>query len=219
VAWVQGRDIQDWERPYRHSRQTRLTLDHILASGALPMLFPAIQLDHAWYGDGGIRLVTPLSPAVHLGANRILAFSTRFPRTAREAEQPQVLGYPPPAQIAGQLLRAIFIDDHARDALTLQRINALLASLPPDQRLGLRPIDLVLLRPSRDIGRLARQYEPSLPFAFRHLIRGLGADETNTPDLLSLLMFQPDYLRSLIEIGEADADAQGDEICRLLEGA
>jgi NTE family protein len=219
VAWVQGRDIQDWERPYRHSRQTRLTLDHILASGALPMLFPAIQLDHAWYGDGGIRLVTPLSPAVHLGANRILAFSTRFPRTAREAEQPQVLGYPPPAQIAGQLLRAIFIDDHARDALTLQRINALLASLPPDQRLGLRPIDLVLLRPSRDIGRLARQYEPSLPFAFRHLIRGLGAGETNAPDLLSLLMFQPDYLRSLIEIGEADADAQGDEICRLLEGA
>ena len=217
VAWVQGRNIQDWERPYRLSRQTRLTLDHVLASGALPLLFPAVQLENAWYGDGGIRLITPLSPAVHLGANRILAFSTRFPRTLRDAERPQVPGYPPPMQIAGQLLRAIFLDDHDRDALTLTRINVLLRQRPPEHRHGLREIDLVFIRPSRDLGRLAHAFEPRLPLAFRHMVRGLGARETNTPDLLSLLMFHPGYLQALMEIGEADADAQRDEIIALLE--
>jgi NTE family protein len=217
VAWVQGRGVQDWERPYRHSRQTRLTIDHVMASGALPVLFPAVKLDDAWYGDGGIRLITPLSPAVHLGANRILAFSTRFTRRGQDAERPQVPGYPPPAQIAGQLLRAIFLDDHDRDALTLTRLNQLLADLAAGQRRGLRVIDLAFIRPSRDIGRLARDFEPRLPFAFRHLVRGLGAGETNSPDLLSLMMFHPGYLEALMEIGEADAEAQGDEIARLVE--
>lgn len=217
VAWVQGRDVRDWERPYRLSRQTTLTLEHVLASGALPLLFPAVQLDRAWYGDGGIRLVTPLSPAVHLGANRILAFSTRFPRTLLEAEQPQVLGYPPPMQIAGQLLRAIFLDDHDRDALTLTRINELVRHLPEEDRSGLRVIDLVFIRPSQDLGRLAHAYEPRLPFAFRHMVRGLGARETRSPDLLSLLLFEPDYIKTLIEIGEADAERQGREIAALVE--
>jgi NTE family protein len=218
VAWVQGRDVSDWERPYRQSRQTRLTLEHILASGALPLLFPAVALDGAWYGDGGIRLITPLSPAVHLGANRILAFSTRYGRTVQEADDPQVSGYPQPAQIAGQLLRAIFLDDHDRDALTLTRINRLLSGLPRDQWRGLRLIDLAFIRPSRDLGRLAREYEPRLPFAFRHLVRSLGSRQTNSPDLLSLLMFDGDYLRTLIEIGEADAETHRDEIAALLEG-
>jgi NTE family protein len=218
IAWVQGRNIVDWERPFRSSRQCRLTVDHVMASAALPLLFPAVGLDGAWYGDGGIRLITPLSPAVYLGARRILAFSTRYGRRADEAEQPQVFGYPPPAQIAGQLLNAIFLDDLTRDAQNMARINLLLEDLPEEKRRGLRLVDLVFIRPSRDIGRLAGDFEARLPRPLRHMLGGTGSNQTRTPDLLSLLMFQPDYLKLLIEIGEADFEARAGDVDALLEG-
>ncbi len=217
VAWVQGRDIADWERPFRHSRRCRLTVDHVMASAALPLFFPAVRLESAWYGDGGIRLITPLSPAVHLGARRILAFSTRYARRADEAEQPEVRGYPPPAQIAGQLLNAIFLDDHDRDALNLARLNLLLEELPAERHRGLRVIDLVFIRPSQDIGRLAADYESRLPAPFRHMLGGIGARDTRNADLLSLLMFQSDYLKRLMEIGEQDFEARVADVAALLE--
>ena len=217
VAWVQGQDIQDWERPFRLSRQMRITVDHVMASTALPLLFPAVKLENAWYGDGGIRLMAPLAAAIHLGANRLLAFSTRYPRSQNEAERLQLPAYPPPTQIAGQLLSAIFLDDHDRDALNLARINRLLADLPPEKHRGLRIVNLVLIRPSRDIGRLAADFEVRLPRFFRHLLRSAGTRETTNPDLLSLLMFDPEYLKALMDIGEADAEARADEIRALLE--
>jgi NTE family protein len=120
-------------------------------------------------------------------------------------------------QIAGQLLNAIFLDDHDRDALTLERVNVLLRHVQAGEEHGYRPIDLVFIRPSRDIGKLAAGYEPKLPGLFRHLLGGLGSRETSSPDLLSLLAFQPDYLRALIEIGEADGEANRDAIARLVE--
>ena len=217
VAWVQGRDIPDWEMPFRLSRQAHVTLDHVMASTALPFLFPAVKLENRWYGDGGIRLVAPLAPAVHLGANRLLAFSTRYGHARREAERSPVQKYPAPMQIAGQLLNAIFLDDHDRDALNLARINQLLADVPPEKRSGLRILDLVLIRPSQDIGQLAAEFEVRLPRLFRHLLRGAGGRETTNPDLLSLLMFDPEYLKRLMEIGEADADARASDIEALLE--
>lgn len=219
VVWVQGRNIHDWERPFRHSKQTRITLDHVLASTALPMLFPAVKIEDAWYGDGGIRLTAPLAAAIHLGATRILAFSTRYLGAQHGTEQVQVPGYPPPMQIAGQLLNAIFLDDHDRDALNLTRINQLLANLPPEKRQGLQPVNLVLMRPSQDIGRLAGDYEVRLPRLFRHLLRGAGARGTKSPDLLSLLMFDPEYLKALMAIGEADAEARANEIDAVLTPA
>ena len=219
VAWVQGCDIADWERPYRLSRQCRLTVDHVMASTALPLLFPAVHLEDAWYGDGGIRLITPLSPAVHLGASRILAFSTRYGRRRKGEVQPQAHhGYPPPAQIGGQLINAIFLDDHDRDAQTLARLNVLLQDLPEQKRDGLRMIDLVVIRPSQDIGKMAAEFEPRLPRPFRHMLGGLGSRETSSSDLLSLLMFQPEYLKQLMEIGEADMEARADDVAALLAG-
>ena len=169
-----------------------------------------------WYGDGGIRMVTPCSPAIHLGARRILAVSNRCRRTIQEADRPLIHGYPPPAQIAGQLIQAMFLDDLDRDRLNLERLNHLLETLPPERRRGLRPVELVVIRPSRDFGRLAGEFEPRLPWFFRHLTRGLGSRETASLDLLSLLMFQTDYIARLMEIGEADAEAEADHIDELL---
>ena len=104
-----------------------------MASAALPFFFPAIEVDGAWYGDGGIRLTAPLSPAIHLGATRILAVTTRYARTREEADRPVIAGYPPPAQVAGVLFNAIFLDQLDGDALQLRQINELIEALPEEQ--------------------------------------------------------------------------------------
>ena len=216
VTWVQGREIRGWERTYRRSEATRLTLDHVMASSSLPLFFPAVQLGDHWYGDGGIRLSAPLSPALHLGARRILAISTRYARNPKEAAEPEVAGYPPPAQIAGNLMNAVFLDLLDQDLERAEKFNRLLMKIPPEERGGWRILDIEVLRPSVDLGKLSAEFEPKLPGAFRFLTRGLGTKQTTSPDYLSLLMFEPEYLRRLIEIGEADAEARLEDLTRLL---
>lgn len=218
IIWVQGRQIATWERPKRRSVQTRIGVSHIMASAALPLFFPAVRIGPDWYGDGGLRLAAPLSPALHLGADKIIAVSTRFGRTQEEANRPAVVGYPPPAQILGVMYNAIFLDLIDQDVLRLERLNRLLAKLPPDERDGMRIVDIMVIRPSQDLGRLARGYEPRLPSMFRWLTRGLGTRETSSPDVMSLLMFQDDYLARLIALGETDAENRMEEIAAFLEG-
>ena len=215
VVWTQGRDLREWERADRRSRNTALTLDHVLASSALPLFFPAVRLADGWHGDGGIRLTAPFSPALHLGASRVLAISTRYV-AAGAADDAGTGRHPPPMQIAGQLLNAVFLDDLDRDARELERINRLLRDVAPEKRRGLRPIELLVIRPSVDISRLAAEYEPRLPRVFRHLVRGLGSREVRTPDMLSLLTFEPDYVARLMALGESDAAARAAEIRALL---
>lgn len=218
VMWVQGRAIELWERPKRRSVQTTLTLDHVMASAALPLLFPVVQIGTEWHGDGGVRLAAPLSPALHLGAHKIIAVATRYERTAEEANVADVVGYPPPAQILGVLYNAIFLDLIDQDVIRLARMNKILKEVPADQRDGLRIVDILVVRPSRDLGRIAKEYEPRLPRAFRFMTRGTGTRETRSPDFLSLLMFQNDYISRLIELGESDAAARSDEIEAFLDG-
>jgi NTE family protein len=218
VTWIQGRDITMWERPMRRSVHTPLGVEHVMASSALPLFFPAVRVDDEWYGDGGIRLTAPLSPALHLGASRILTVSTRHPPTAREANAPQLAGYPPPAQVLGVLYDAVFLDVIDQDVSRMQRLNSVIRKVPPDRRNGLRLIDIMVLRPSQDLAKLSGEYEPRLPKVFRFLTRGLGTRQTSRPHLLSLIMFQEDYLQRLIALGEEDADRQGEQIVRFIEG-
>jgi NTE family protein len=154
---------------------------------------------------------------VHLGARRIIAVSTRFARTREPAHSPAPPSYPPPAQVGGVLYNAIFLDQLDADAFSLQQINRLIARLPDAERDGLRNIDLLMLRPSVDLGRLANDYEPELPRAFRFLTRGLGTRETRSNDMLSLVMFQSDYATRLIQLGEEDAVRRLPDIRRFLE--
>jgi NTE family protein len=221
ITWIQRRDdcaMPEWERPLRKSVACALRVDHVMASAALPFFFPAIEVDGAWYGDGGIRLTQPLSPAIHLGAQRIIAVTTRYAKTRAEADSPSIVAYPPPAQVAGVLFNAIFLDQLDADAMQLRQINALIDSQPEERRLGLRPIELLVLRPSEDLGRLANAYEADLPKAFRFFTRGLGTKETRSNDMLSLVMFQTDYVKRLIELGEADALARSHDIEQFLRG-
>ena len=219
ITWVQTREdcvMPSWERPQRRSEVCTLRVDHVMASAALPFFFPAIEVDGAWYGDGGIRLTAPLSPAIHLGASRILAVTTRYARTREEADRPMIIDYPPPAQVAGVLFNAIFLDQLEDDAMQLRQINQLIEAQVEENRLGLKPIRLLVLRPSEDLGKLANHYEADLPKAFRFFTRGLGTKETRSNDMLSLVMFQTDYVRHLIELGQSDAAAKRDQIREFL---
>jgi NTE family protein len=218
TVWVQGRDIAVWRRPQRGSVRTRITLDHVMASTALPLFFPAVRSGPEWFGDGGIRQTAPLSPALHLGASRILAVSNRFNASMEEASRPKIRDYPPPAQVLGILYDAIFLDVIDQDALRMERINALLRKMPEERREGMRDVRLLVIRPTRDLGKLAADFEPKLPRAFRFLTRGLGTRRTTSPDFLSMVMFQEDYLRRLMEVGEEDAELRADEIAKFLGG-
>lgn len=217
VRWVQGRTFDIYEGANRRVEVTRLMIEHVLASSALPLVFPAVRIGDQWHGDGGIRFAAPLSAAVHLGARRIIVMSTGYQRTSAEASTPTVTGYPPVAQILGQLVNAIFLDVIDEDVARMQRMNELLQKMSPQERGNLKPIDLLVLRPSVDLGMLAAEYERYLPRKLKLIVGALGAKETESPDFVSLLLFQPEYTRRIIEIGEGDVEARLEEIRTFLK--
>jgi NTE family protein len=212
VRWAQGRSISVFEGPNRRSVETEITVEHVLASSALPFVFPAVKIANRWYGDGGIRLAAPFSSAVYLGARRILAMSTGYHRTPDEANTPVVQGYPPAAQIMGQLLNAIFLDVIDEDVVRMTRLNEMIGKLEHSERDGLKPIDLLVLRPSQDLARIAAAHEKYLPRNVKLLTRALGTRETDSSDFNSMLMFIPRYTSLLIELGEHDVNARLDEL-------
>lgn len=203
VTWVQGHTIERWQRPNRVGLLCEMTVDHVMASTALPFFFPAIPLGDAWHGDGGIRQAAPLSPAIHLGATHLLTVTTRYDRSRREADASAVTGYPPPGQVLGVLLNAVFLDVLDQDLDRFERLNGLLKKLPPGKRNGMKPIRLLALRPSKDIGALARQYNLHLEGAMRLVLRGVREGET--PDWLSMILFDVNYTRQLMDLGYEDA--------------
>lgn len=221
VTAVQATErMRDWQRSRRLSERSRITVDHVMASAALPVVFPAIRIGSDYYGDGSIRQSAPLSPAVHLGADRVLAISVRYSLRPQERIQPQVVGYPPPAQILGMILHGVFIDALEDDAERLQRINRTLEAVPDGAELRdrLRPIEMLLLRPSRDLAKLSAGLVDELPGSLRLVARGLGASRTTTPDFLSYLLFERPYLERLMDLGFEDAGAQWDRIEPFLQG-
>ncbi len=216
ITWVQGKNIEMWERPDRHSVMTDITVDQIMASTSLPIFFSAIKVEGSWYGDGVIRQSAPLSPSLHLGAGRILAISTRYKPFVQEARSEASRRYPSIAQIMGVLMNAIFLDFLDQDVLGLERVNRVLDSASSREDLNLRLVRAFVLRPSVDLGMMAGKYERDLPGLFRFLMRGLGTREAETFDWLSMVMFVPSYIRRLMEIGAADANARKEEIAALL---
>jgi NTE family protein len=224
VTFVHGgrQPAEGWDRPMRRAVQGPLRPEHVLASAALPFFFPAVAVEDGalgpgWYGDGGVRLTAPLAPALHLGADKVLVVNTRYGPSRAEAAAPKVDGYPPPTRVLGVLMNAVFLDVLDRDAQTLRRINALLEATPRGEWNGFRPVDLLVLRPSVDLASLAAGFEPRLPPSMRLVLGGLASGDQRSPDWLSMLLFDPDYVARLVEIGEADVERQLDEIAAFLE--
>ena len=214
-------DQNPWERTRRLGKHTELNLDHIMASIAVPMVFPPVLLGNEYFGDGAMRQATPLSPAVHLGADRILVIGIRDETGGKEPEAP---GKPPSfANIAGYMLDTLFMDGLYSDLERITRINDLLEVVPSEHlTIGdrqMRPIDTMLIVPSEDLRLIAEKHRRELPFAIRTLLRGVGGSSPGENKLLSFLLFESAYTRELIHLGYRDAMAVKDQLVDFVTGA
>ncbi len=220
VTFVQGaEDVPSWHRSMRRSVRTTLTIDHLLASAAIPIVFPAIGLpDGAFYGDGSVRQVAPLAPAIHLGARRVLAVAMRTADPVGAGAE-QRLQYPAAAEVLGLLLHSIFLDSLDADAERLERINQLIRRVPHERRAesALRWVDLLVLRPSRDLGALARGVDLALPRLLRMALNGIGGQQVRAADFLSYLAFDPRFTGVIMELGYDDGRRQAAELEAFLD--
>ncbi len=217
VAFVESpRPGVTWSRARRLGVRSLLSVDHVMASTAMPLIFPPVSVDGGWYGDGAIHLTSPFSPAIHLGAARILAVGVLKSRPAEAYAN--ALGEPATrptvADVAAGVLNAVFMDAVDGDLERLNRINATLALLPPEARAQspLRPIDALMISPSEDIGAMAEPHLRRFPAKIRYLLRGLGAGDAKSPDFPSYILFDRAYTRALLDLGERDAMRQRDAI-------
>jgi NTE family protein len=187
-----------------------------MASAAIPLFFPPVKVEEGYYGDGCVRMVYPMSPAIHMGAERILAVSVRHPRGAAASASPPDDDQLPLSQIAGVLLNAIFLDSLDTDLERLERVNRTLAYLPGERTVGreleLRSIPVLALHPSQDLGRLAGDEYHRFPAMLRYMLKGIGVTKDSGFDLLSYLAFEPVYVARVMELGYTDTLARRQEI-------
>ena len=218
VNFYQGVDnIEPWTRHQRVSARTRLTVDHLLASSAIPFIFPAIKINREYFGDGSMRQLAPISPAIHLGASRVLVIGAG--RIAEPSERVRGDSYPSLAQVAGHALSSIFLDSLNVDIERVQRVNKTLSLLPADVTrgaVGLRPVDVLVISPSQRLDTLAARHVKSLPWPVRAMLRGIGAMNRKGSALASYLLFESDYTCALIELGYRDTLERRDEVMRFL---
>jgi NTE family protein len=210
--------VTPWQRTRRRGERHRLRVEHLMASTAIPFVFPATRLGDDWYMDGSVRQITPLSPALHLGARRLLVIAVGQFVGQRKAATSTPAPVPSFAQVAGHALSSVFLDNLGADLERLTQVNRVidrLASTAADG-VAMSHVDAFVLAPSQDLGELARAYVARLPRAARLMLRGFGSTQGTGANLPSYLLFDRGYCRRLLALGYADALARRDEIAAFL---
>ncbi len=209
VTFYQGaQGIEPWKRARRLGIPARIEIKHLLASAAIPFMFPAVRINREYFGDGSMRQIAPISSALHLGADRVLVIGLGQNVHASQ-EREKISGYPSLAQIAGHALNSIFLDSMEVDLERLQRINRTVSSMPEDirQNTDLRHVDVLCFSPSQSIEKIAERY----------LLRSVGAMRHSGANLVSYLLFEKSYCRALVKLGLQDALARREEIIAFFE--
>lgn len=219
VTFFQGRpELQTWERGMHRSERATLGVDHVMASSAIPLLFPPIQLNGRYYGDGCIRNQSPCGPAIYLGADRLIAIGVRRRQdTFYSYHNKGASGIPTVARVANVLMNAVMMDGLESDIQRINQVNESLRALSEAERarVSLRKIEALWIAPSIDFSELAQKKENELPRIIRYILRGPGSlDESS--EMFSYLMFTPHYCRQLIEIGFSDGMKEQDRITEFL---
>ncbi|MFM8245893.1 MAG: patatin-like phospholipase family protein [Burkholderiaceae bacterium] len=224
VFYQSATEIPHWSRIQRISVRQQIGVDHLLASSAIPLIFPSIPLycgeRREYFGDGSLRELAPISPAIHLGADRVLVIGAGNIGTGGRKFD-EFAGYPSLAQIAGHAMSSIFLDGLSVDIERMTRINQTLSLLTPAQRqqTALRPIEMLAITPSKPLDAIASEHTGSLPLPIRTLLSAIGATERRGAALASYLLFESTYTRSLIELGQIDTMRRRDEVLRFFGAA
>ena len=220
VSFFQGvQGLSGWHRARRVGIPEIIDFEHLLASSALPFIFPAVPLRREFFGDGSMRQIAPISPALHLGADRVVVIGVGR-QIENKPQRTRMAGYPSLAQIAGHALNSIFLDSLEVDIERLQRINNTIKLIPREARdkhnMQLREVDVLVISPSEEIDRIAASFAHELPRSIRFLLRGLGAKRTSGATLTSYLLFEQTYCRALIALGYKDTMARREEILKFI---
>ncbi|MCZ4338492.1 patatin-like phospholipase family protein [Shewanella colwelliana] len=206
-----SKEIDDWQRARRCGLRTHLNTDHLLASAAIPLVFPSVKLNRGYYGDGSVHQLAPLSSPIHLGAEKIMVINleSRHKQVHQDLEH-----HPKTATIAGHLLDTIFSDTLNSDLERLQRINGTVKLIPEEVRhqAGLKPIETLVIKPSEDLSMIAAQHYQDMPMAVKALLRLIGINQQSDSSIVSYLLFERSYCSALINLGYLDGLAQMDEI-------
>ena len=215
VAFFEARPgVEEWTRVRRAGLRRAIDLEVLMASCAIPFIFPAARVDGEYYGDGAMRQLAPLSPAVHMGANRLLVVGTRVGAAASLlADSPDP---PSPGDLLGFVLDSLFADGLSVDLERLQQVNAMLLACEGDPAPGRKPIDVLVIQPSVDPVSIARKYVDRMPRSLRALLRTIGALEARGGLLVSYLLFDSAYTRELMRLGYEDAQARRTEILEFI---
>ena len=224
VTFFQGAStIAPWRRANRVGCATEITVDHLMASSAIPFVFEAIRINRVDFGDGSMRQVAPLSPAIHLGAERILIIGVRQENNLKPERPEQVHDYPSLAQIGGHILSSIFLDSFEADMERLRRINDTLHRHPniyqkeDNKNASLRPIETLLISPSQDVRKIAERHKQYFPWPVRLWLGALGATRRGAGELLSYLLFEKPYCQELMELGYSDTMKRRNEVLRFMQ--
>lgn len=220
VTFYQGVEgIAPWKRARRLGVPVQIEMQHLLASAAIPFIFPAVHIHREYFGDGSMRQLAPISSALHLGADRVLVVGMGHGgHVEEESQRSKVEEYPSLAQIAGHALDSIFLDSMEVDLERLRRINHTVSLIPEEIRSSsnMRHVDVLVISPSQPLERIAENHLHGLPWTIRILLRAVGVMRRRGANLVSYLLFDRAYCRALIELGYQDAMARKEELLPFL---